>query len=86
MLVTHHLKDLNVDHIITHQAVITACRPQPGHSVKRILSFEVPSSTEWQSSSLGNSFYPNWFENISDTLELKIKALRAYQSEMCEWP
>jgi N-acetylglucosamine malate deacetylase 1 len=86
MVVTHHASDLNIDHQITHQAVITACRPQPGQTVKRILSFEVPSSTDWQSPSSGNSFIPNWFEDISDVLELKIKALKAYESEMREWP
>ena len=65
---------------------MAACRPQPGHPVKRILSFEVPSSTEWQSPTFGNSFIPNWFEDISDTLELKIRALEAYETEMREWP
>ena len=86
VVVTHHGGDLNVDHHIIHQAVITACRPQPGQTVKRILSFEVPSSTEWQSPSFGNPFVPNWFEDISGTLELKIKALEAYESEMRKWP
>ena len=37
MVVTHHAGDLNIDHKITHQAVITACRPIPGQTVKRIL-------------------------------------------------
>ena len=86
VVVTHHGGDLNIDHRVIHQAVITACRPQPGQTVKRILSFEVPSSTEWQSPSSGNPFVPNWFEDISDTLELKIKALEAYESEMRKWP
>ncbi len=86
VVMTHHAGDLNLDHQITHQVVITACRPQPEQSVKRILSFEVPSSTEWQSPLSGNLFVPNWFEDISDTLELKIKALEAYESEMREWP
>ena len=48
MVVTHHAGDLNIDHRIIHEAVVTACRPQPGQSVKRIQSFEVASSTEWQ--------------------------------------
>jgi len=86
VVVTHHGGDLNIDHRVIHQAVITACRPQPGQTVKRILSFEVPSSTEWQSPSSGNPFVPNWFEDISDTLELKIKALEAYESVMRKWP
>ena len=85
-VVTHHSADLNIDHQVIHEAVMAACRPQPGHPVKRILSFEVSSSTEWQSPTFGNSFIPNWFEDISDTLELKIRALEAYETEMREWP
>ena len=86
VVVTHHAGDLNIDHQITHQAVITACRPQLGHPVKRILSFEVPSSTDWQTPTAKNAFYPNWFEDISDIMELKINALEVYQSELREWP
>ena len=44
----HHAGDVNVDHRRLHEAVVTACRPTPGHVVKRLLSFEVASSTEWQ--------------------------------------
>ena len=84
MLVTHHAGDLNIDHQITHQAVITACRPLPGQTVKCILSFEVPSATEWHD--YGRPFVPNWFEDISDTLSLKLKALETYQAEMRPWP
>ena len=86
LVVTHHIGDLNIDHQVTHRAVMTACRPQPGQTVRRILSFEVPSATEWQSSSSGCSFVPNWYEDISETLKLKIKALKAYESEMKPWP
>ena len=86
IVVTHHFSDLNIDHQITHKAVITACRPQPKSRVKRILSFEVPSATEWQSPSINSPFIPNWFEDISMTLELKIIALEAYKTEMREWP
>ena len=30
MVVTHHAGDVNTDHRVIHEAVITACRPQPG--------------------------------------------------------
>ena len=86
VVVTHHAGDLNIDHQITQQTVMTACRPQPSNCVKRILSFEVPSATEWQSPTVSRPFMPNCFEDISETLELKIKALEAYESEMREWP
>ena len=80
---THHIGDLNIDHQITHKAVLTACRPQPESSVKEIYSFEVLSSTEW---STNNPFIPNYFVDISDTLELKISAVKAYNSELRTFP
>ena len=83
---THHHGDLNIDHQITHQAVLTACRPYPDQSVKKIYCFEVPSSTEWQSPSVDTVFIPNTFVDISVTLSLKLDALRAYESEMRPWP
>jgi len=86
VIVTHHSGDLNIDHQIIHQAVITACRPQPRSSIKRILTFEVPSATEWQSPTVCNHFVPNWFEDITETLVDKIKALGEYKSEMRDWP
>jgi LmbE family N-acetylglucosaminyl deacetylase len=75
-----------VDHRITNQAVLTACRPQQGQPVKTLLCFEVPSSTEWQLASHNNVFNPNWFMDISDTLELKLSALDAYIAELRDWP
>ncbi len=83
---THHAGDLNVDHRVVHQAVVTACRPLPRQRVDSLLFFEVPSSTEWQVQSPEETFAPNWFENASSTLALKLKALKAYASEMRPWP
>ena len=85
-VLTHHAGDLNIDHRRVHQAVMTACRPQPGHPVRTILCFEVPSSTEWQVTGGGEPFVPNWFEDITETLPQKIEALEAYGMEMREWP
>ncbi len=82
---THHGGDLNIDHRRTHEAVLTACRPQQGSSVRSVLSFETPSSTEWRFSS-EDAFTPNWFVDIASTLELKLRALDAYQQELREWP
>jgi len=88
---THHHADLNIDHQVTHQAVITACRPYPGQSVRTLLFFEVPSSTEWQIASAASLFVPNWFVDISggdgeSFLEKKIHALEMYNDEMRPFP
>jgi LmbE family N-acetylglucosaminyl deacetylase len=86
MVFTHHGADLNVDHRRVHEAVLTACRPQAGHPVRTILSFELPSSTEWQAGSLGRSFEPNWFIDISSVVDRKLAALDAYRMELRPWP
>lgn len=78
---THHCGDLNVDHRVTHQATLTACRPTPGASVKEIYTFEVLSSTEWNTPGV-NPFIPNVFVDITRHLDKKISALRAYDLEM----
>lgn len=83
---THHFGDVNVDHRRTHEATVVACRPQVGTSVKTLLSYEVPSSTEWQISGAAQVFVPNWFVDISETLDRKLAALEAYESELRPWP
>ncbi|MFW3355863.1 PIG-L deacetylase family protein [Aliarcobacter butzleri] len=83
IIFTHYEKDLNIDHQITYKAVITATRPMENESVKEIYSFEILSSTEWN---YPLSFSPNTFFDISDTLDLKLKAMSEYKSELCVYP
>lgn len=83
---THHSGDVNIDHRRLHEAAVTACRPQYGHPVKTLLCFEVPSSTEWQLPGSAQVFAPNWFEDISHTLEHKLSALEVYAAELRNWP
>jgi len=82
----HHAGDVNVDHRRLHEAVITACRPTPGQPVRRLLSFEVASSTEWQPPGSAPAFQPNWFVDITSHWLRKREALAAYASEMRPWP
>lgn len=85
IIYTHHHGDLNVDHRLAHQAVMTACRPVPGHSVRTIYCFEVPSSTEWQTPGI-SPFTPNVFVEISPYLESKQQALQVYHRELRQSP
>lgn len=84
-VLTHFGGDLNVDHRMTLEAVATACRPQPGHCVRSILMFEVPSSTEWRVGA-PSAFVPNLYVDISAHLDRKLESLRCYASEMRPWP
>ena len=83
---THHSGDLNIDHVITHRAVMTATRPTENCSVKEIYTFEVPSSTEWAFGQFRPAFQPNVFMDISATLETKIQAMQIYESEIRHFP
>ncbi len=82
---THFANDLNVDHQATHSAVMTACRPQSWSSVKKILSFEVLSSTEWNSPSI-TQFTPNYIVDISKFWYKKLSVLQCYEKEMRDFP
>jgi N-acetylglucosamine malate deacetylase 1 len=85
-VVTHHCGDVNIDHRIIHEAVVTVCRPNPSQYVRRLLAFEVLSSTEWQPPGSNVAFQPNWFEDVSETIDRKVEALKVYQAEMRDWP
>jgi N-acetylglucosamine malate deacetylase 1 len=86
IIYTHHGNDLNVDHRLVHQAVLTACRPQPSTKVEAIYGFETMSSTEWSSPDTAPAFRPTRFVNITRYLTQKLSALRAYESEMRPYP
>jgi len=77
----HHFGDLNVDHRKAHEAVMTACRPLPGSSVREIMTFQVMSSSEWRSPGQA-PFVPNLYVDISNHFDQKRQALEAYALEM----
>jgi len=81
IILTHYQADINRDHQITFQAVLTATRPLPGKKAIELLCFETVGSTEWGATKT-ESFRPNFFVDITDTLDDKMKALRHYDIEM----
>lgn len=83
LVFTHYREDLNIDHQVVSQAVLTAFRPLPEERAKAICFFETLSSTEWNPL---EKFSPNVFVDISSTLEDKVRAMEAYQSEICRFP
>ncbi len=83
---THHPGDLNIDHVITSRAVLTATRPLPGQTVREVYLFEILSSTEWGFQKTGSAFKPNLFYAIEAQLPVKLDALRAYESEIRAFP
>ena len=83
---THSGGDLNVDHRVLHQAVLTATRPMAGQSVTDVFTFEIASSTEWAFGQFAPAFRPSVFFDISAHLDQKLQAMTMYESEARAFP
>lgn len=78
-----HRGDLNKDHRLVFEAALVALRPV-GRKIKKILSYEVLSESEWGQSI--EPFLPNIYVDISETFKKKITAMKAYKSELKQPP
>ena len=77
--------DVNLDHRALFDAVAVATRPTPGQPVRRVLTYAPTSSTEWTPAPL-NWFVPNWYVDVTATLERKVAAFAHYETERREPP
>ncbi|MBA2358277.1 MAG: PIG-L family deacetylase [Actinobacteria bacterium] len=77
--------DVNRDHRALYDSVSVATRPNPGQPVERLLTYAPTSSTEWTFAPLG-AFRPNWFVDVSETLERKLRAFACYLTESRPYP
>lgn len=86
VIYTHHYGDLNRDHQMTFQAVMTAARPLPKQKPLEIYCFETVSSSEWNAETDERRFKPTVFVDITSTIDDKIVALKHYAVEMRDFP
>jgi len=87
IIFTHYGHDLNIDHRICYNAVMTAARPHSSAFVPEIYAFEVPSSTDFIPSSGFTPFQPNFYFELSEkALETKLKAYSNYITEVPAFP
>lgn len=78
-LYTHHRGDANQDHRTVFAATLVAARPFGDNGLKRLLCYEVASSTEWGPPYTEWAFQPNVFVDIASTLDRKLAAVEAYR-------
>jgi LmbE family N-acetylglucosaminyl deacetylase len=83
---THHRGDSNQDHRAVFQASMIACRALSKNKVPRLLSYEVPSSTDIAPPFPEYAFQPNYYTNIATFLDRKISAMKEYDRELKEFP
>lgn len=81
-----HRGDLHSDHRAVFQSALVAARPIGSPSVRRLLSYETLSETEWAAPVGEDAFLPNVFIDITDFLEKKKQAMAAYRSQLKEFP
>lgn len=81
---THSNSDVHCDHKTTFQACLQATRPvNKLTKVNYFFSFEILSSSEWK---FEKCFEPNFFIDISQEINFKIKAIKKYDSELRKFP
>ena len=81
-----HKGDVNKDHRIVFDTTMIAIRPRPNSVLQKVLAYETLSETEWGFPSAESVFIPNVYVDISETLELKLRAMSQYKSELREFP
>ncbi len=83
IIYTHNQSDLSIDHKVIYNAVITAFRPQDKEIWQEILTFEIPSSTDFNPD---DNFKPNYIIDIKKFIKKKIKAFSLYKEEVRKYP
>ena len=86
IVITHSKSDLNRDHRLVFETVLTAFRPKHKERWNTILSFEIPSATDYGNNAFKQNFNPTYFVNIKQEWKKKEKALRSYKTEMLKFP
>lgn len=81
-----HRGDIHADHQAVYQATLVAVRPVTPLKVRRLLVYETLSETEWAPPTGDMAFVPTVFVDISDYLDVKLNAMRCYQSQLKEFP
>lgn len=87
VVLIHHHGDYNWDHCVAHEVCLMATRACAGEIFpSMVLSYEVPSATERSFKSGGYSFSPNIYMDISNSLDLKLKAMSCFVTESQPFP
>ena len=81
-----HRGDMQLDHQMVVDAAMVALRPKYAHTVCRIYAYETLSETGWNIPNTVNEFIPNVYEDISNFLDTKIKAMEVFKSQLAEYP
>ena len=75
--------DLHRDHRVIFESCLVSIRPRDNFPNK-VLSYETLSETSWGAHI--SPFVPNYYVDIEKHIDKKLKGMKAYSSEVKEWP
>jgi LmbE family N-acetylglucosaminyl deacetylase len=78
--------DMHQDHRRLFEVGVSVAKPTPDQVIKRVLTFETLSSTEYGTPFFERNFIPNYYVDIKQYLDTKIAALSCYKLELKEFP
>ena len=79
--------DRHVDHRIIFESTMVGTRPiRVGKDIELVAAYEALSETHWNAAHIEPNFTPNWTVDITDTIDVKMKALSAYESQITPFP
>mgnify|MGYP000097488004 FL=1 len=82
------INDLHKDHreiVYAAQVAARTCT-EFGRKIKEVLMYETLSETHWNIECTEGGFLPNVYNEIYDYLDIKLKAVRAYKSQLKHFP
>lgn len=84
----NHSGDVHSDHRVVFSAVMSVLKPfySHRHGVRRVLSYEVLSSTDAAPPHAPSSFTPNVYIDVSDQIDRKIEIMALYETEAQGYP
>lgn len=78
--------DMQKDHRIVTEAAMVVLREKYNHSVKRVYAYETLSETGINLPNAENAFIPNVYEDVTEFLDAKLKALSFFKSQVHDFP
>jgi len=84
----NHSGDVHSDHRAVFEATMSVLKPfySARHGVKRVVSYEIQSSTDAMPPSLPRSFVPNVFTDITKFIDRKLEIMSLYRTELQDYP
>lgn len=81
-----HRGDIHHDHRHVFEASLVSARPTGNYTVKNVYAYETLSETEWAAPFGDDAFIPTHFENITETIDYKLKAMQCFKSQVRDFP